>query len=90
MRSEISVWTIFLRSMELNYEEIPEDQVIAYIIKRLKSDSDSKLLVREVFQQVLEYLPLDVIDQDSYTCDQCGDYNNYVKYGIKDLDLDSD
>jgi len=36
--------------------------------------------MREIFENLLEHLEFDLVESDSSTCEQCGDWNSYQKY----------
>jgi hypothetical protein len=69
-----------LRINGQEYEDIDPDVLKDFIFDMLEENTNKEHLLRELVKTSLEYLELDVVESDSSTCDQCGDYNFYTKY----------
>lgn len=69
-----------LRVNGVDYEELCPDEVMELIMDVMMNDINKSNFIKETFQSALEYLQYDLVDSDSSSCDQCGDWNHYEKY----------
>jgi hypothetical protein len=62
------------------YDDLSKEEVLEFILDMFENDINSANLIKDTFKNALEYLPFTCKDQNSYRCDQCGDYNDYIKW----------
>ena len=68
-----------------SYEDFSEEDTMEFILDMLSNDINKESLKKDIIKIALEYLQFDLIDHDSNTCDQCGNWNSYEKYKLEDL-----
>jgi len=71
----------------MGYDDIPKQQVINFINNMLDHEHNinSEMLTQKVFALCLEYLQLEVDEDESYnsSCETCGNYNHSTKFKWK-------
>jgi len=63
-----------------DYEDYSKEEILEFIDDFLKNDINPDITMREIFENLLEHLEFDLVESDSSTCEQCGDWNSYQKY----------
>ncbi|MHB8762583.1 MAG: hypothetical protein ACYC6J_09440 [Coriobacteriia bacterium] len=63
-----------------DYNDYTKEEIIEFIIDMFNNDINSSIFLKETFESGLRYLQYDCVEDDSSTCDQCGDYNEYSKF----------
>jgi len=74
-----------LRVNGVDYEDLDKKEVIAFILERFEKDINREILIEETFQNLLEHLQYDCVEDEISSCDQCGNYNFYSKYKNEQL-----
>lgn len=67
-----------------DYEDISKEDAIEFILDMFENDLNSEILIMETFKNALEYLQAEMVENDSSSCDQCGDWNYYSKYVVNE------
>lgn len=66
-----------------DYDDLKKQDILEFITDMFDNDINSSSLIRDTFKNCLEHLQYDCIESSSSSCDQCGNYNNYAKYGLE-------
>ena len=67
-----------------DYVDISKEDAIEFILDMFENDLNSEILIMETFKNALEYLQGERVENNSSSCDQCGDWNYYSKYVVND------
>lgn len=67
-----------------DYEDISKEDAIEFILDMFENDLNREILIRETFKNALEYLQGEVITDEYYSCEQCGNFNSYSKYKLNE------
>lgn len=67
-----------------DYVDISKEDAIEFILDMFENDLNSEILIMETFKNALEYLQGEIVENNSSSCDQCGDWNYYSKYVVND------
>ena len=70
----------------LECEDLDKEDMIEFVVSMFDeaNNINSNLLLREVFKTCLEYLECDCVEEDSSSCEQCGNFNSYSRYVINE------
>jgi len=66
----------------VDYEDISKEDQKEFILEMLEKGINSSHLLKEIFKTCLDYLQAEVVEDDFYTCDQCGNHNSYAKWKV--------
>lgn len=69
-----------LRVNDVDYEDINESDIIGFINNMMKNDINKSDLIKGLFEQTIQYLGYNMIENSSNRCDSCGNYNTYAKF----------
>lgn len=64
----------------IDYEDLTKEEVLEFISDMFENDINASSLIREAFKNSLEHLQYECIENDSDTCEQCGNWNYHSKY----------
>lgn len=68
-----------LRINGINYNDLSKEDVLELIIDMFENNINASNLIKDTFKNALEYLQYDCIENNSSSCEQCGNWNNYIK-----------
>lgn len=63
-----------------DFETLDEEEVTNFIVNQLKITQNRSYLLQEILKMVLEDMDFEIVEDDSYSCEQCGDWNHHTKY----------
>lgn len=70
----------FLTINGKDYEDFSEEEVIIFIIEKLKNGLNKDYYKRKFLTELLLDMDFDIIESSHDSCDQCGNFNTYTKY----------
>lgn len=70
------------RINDRDIEGIPTKELIEFVQDMLVSSINKEHLLEEVVALCLEYLQGDLVEDESHSCEQCGDWNSSEKWEI--------
>jgi hypothetical protein len=72
----------------VDYNDLEQEDVIKFINDMFRNNLNSGLLIRECFKTSLAYLLADIVEYNSDSCEQCGNFNSYAKYVVDNENFD--
>ena len=63
-----------------NYDDLTKEEILELITDIFENHINASNFIRETFKNSLEFLQYDCVENNSSSCDQCGNWNYYVKY----------